>query len=63
LSDNASAVEVLYAGQLLATIAGDDGPGVRIFSKHPLSVDQESEAAPTSAGELNVCKVGIKATT
>jgi hypothetical protein len=53
--------EVLYDGQVIATVVGADGAGVRIFSKHTLSVEQESEAAPTSTGKLNVCEVRIGA--
>lgn len=38
---NHNVIEVTYNGQLLCTITGDDGPGIRIISKY---VDDSSMA-------------------
>ncbi len=32
--------EVWHDGQFIASITGADGPGVRVFSKHPLKATQ-----------------------
>jgi hypothetical protein len=34
-------IEVWHNGQMIATVAGTDGPGVRIISKHPLITSKE----------------------
>jgi hypothetical protein len=44
-------VEVWYAGALIATVAGADGPGVRIISKHGF--------APVRVYAPDVCEIKI----
>lgn len=34
-------VEIWYDGKMIGTVAGADGPGVRVITKHPLSTDIE----------------------
>lgn len=46
-------LEVWHDGQFIATITGDDGPGVRVISKHPL------RAVPVG-GLPNVVQVKIE---
>lgn len=38
---NAQVIEVWWNGRFIATVAGADGPGVRIISKHPAAVDTQ----------------------
>jgi hypothetical protein len=40
LRSGETAFEVWHDGQLIASIVGAEGPGVRVFSKHPLKVTQ-----------------------
>jgi hypothetical protein len=39
----ASVVEVWYNGQYIAQVVGQDGPGVRILTKHPSSLEVETD--------------------
>ena len=41
-----SVAEVTYNGQLVCTITGADGPGVRIISKHEISSLGSDEGFP-----------------
>jgi hypothetical protein len=34
----ANVVEIWYGEQFIGTVAGSDGPGVRVLSKHPVEV-------------------------
>ncbi len=42
----AAAVEVWYEGRRIAAVYGADGPGVRIVSKYPASVDFDNSSTP-----------------
>ena len=50
-----SVVEVWFNGEFIATVTGADGPGVRVISKHPLSV-----ASPVESHPLNVATVSVQ---
>jgi hypothetical protein len=49
-------VEVWFAGSLIATVTGADGPGVRIISKYPLALNV---VAPDRATPLHVVEVTV----
>jgi len=49
----AKVIEVWYKGNLIGTVAGADGPGVRIISKFPL------EAVAIAPSGINVATVKI----
>lgn len=44
----AQVIEVWWGNRLVCTVAGADGPGVRIFSKHPLDTGLIQIEAPES---------------
>lgn len=46
-------IEVHYDGQFIATVAGADGPGVRIVSKHAANI-QEQPPRPPIPGYVQV---------
>ena len=39
-------IEVWYDGQMVGTIYGADGPGVRFISKHPLTPEKDTSDYP-----------------
>lgn len=53
--ENVMVVELWHDGKLIGTVAGADGPGVRVISKHHMS------AIPYEAAEPRVYEVTIKA--
>ena len=54
ITDGALVVEVWYANELLATVYGADGPGVRVISKHRLHVDPADPRASVGAVTVQV---------
>jgi hypothetical protein len=50
-------VEVWHDGKFLATIAGTEGPGVRVITKHGITAKQ----SPDHGSGVNVLEVSIKA--
>lgn len=51
----ANVIEVWYQGQFIATVAGADGGGVRVISKHPIEVfTRGDDADPIGAVEIKI---------
>ena len=46
-------IEVWYKGEMIATVYGADGPGVRILSKHPFDIIRGGDP------DIGVIQVGI----
>jgi hypothetical protein len=51
-------IELWHGGQFIGTIAGADGPGVRIITKHPMT----AKPSPDDGSGVNVMEVTIQAT-
>jgi len=52
--DGEYVIEVTYNGQLIATVCGMDGPGVRVISRHPMSTNFRQYAIPPNVMEVRV---------
>jgi hypothetical protein len=48
-------IELWYDGQLIGTIAGANGPGVRVVTKDTI----KAKAAPDDGSGINLLEVGI----
>jgi hypothetical protein len=48
-------IELWHEGQLIGTVAGADGPGVRIVTKHTI----KAKPAPDDGSGVNVLEVAI----
>lgn len=56
---DACVIEVWYDGKLIATVAGADGPGVRVITKHKLYAHPQEAACVMPENLPNVMEVSI----
>ncbi len=47
----AKIIELWYAGQFIGQVVGADGPGVRVLSKHALTVETEKADDKSSTAD------------
>lgn len=46
LAPEQAVIEIWYDGQFIGEVTGDDGPGVRVISKHHADVQLSEDSAP-----------------
>ena len=55
-----SVIELWHDGQLIGTVAGADGPGVKIITKHPVEAAVVTDPPLPDGRTLRVVEVNIK---
>lgn len=57
---DANTLEIHYDGKLIGTVVGADGPGVRIISKHKVTMPlRQPQVLPGFPVDLNVLEITI----
>ena len=60
LVDAHAVVEITYKGEFIAAVYGNDGPGIRIISKHPLEIITHEDTNPGDNIPLNQVEIRVK---
>jgi hypothetical protein len=55
----AKVFEIWHDGEMIGEVVGADGPGVRVITKHEMSVGNETDTVGLSVAEVRIRKRGL----